>query len=98
MKIIIPVDMTEDSFKVLSIKWSSAKSASLEIPLNLSTEVSNKLILFLLKMLPNDLASTILADLVEREETPISLLESNFEFFDTGLQESICNRKTLNAN
>jgi hypothetical protein len=95
MKIRIPFDMTEDYFKEINAKWNSAKNVSLEIPLNLTPEVSNKLIKFLLKMLPCDLASTILADLVDREETPIKLLESNFEYFDTGLQVSICTRKNL---
>lgn len=97
MKIRIPFDMTEDYFKEITAKWISANNASLEIPLNLTPEVSNKLIKFLLNMLPNDLASTILTDLMDREETPMGLLESNFEYFDTGLQVAICTRKNLSG-
>jgi len=95
--IMIPAKLSGSDFVALRVAWNVAQDASIVLPLQLSLDEITDLVRFLGKQLPDDFASTVLADLVERPETPINLLESLFESADIGLQVAICIRTDLSG-
>jgi hypothetical protein len=96
--ILVPKELDIDEFSKLEQIWHSEEyeNMSIILPENLSDVEAEQLFRFLLSVLPNELAFSLLADLAEGWNVSTSLLSELFSYGDTGCNVTICLRDNLN--
>jgi hypothetical protein len=96
IQIQVPLKLADEDFESLSAKWSTARNVCIALPSNMGSKEAGALARYLLSRLPNDLAFSILADLVEtKTDLPAGLLRQIFKRGDVACKVAVCSREGL---
>jgi len=96
MRVIsVPSAMDDSSFKRLSEQWRQANNAELRVSSSMSEMQIEKMVVYLLTKIPEQLAFDVLGELAEESPIRNDLLEQIFDRGDTACQVSVCLRPQL---
>lgn len=95
MQLNIPKQLRSSEFNELRCQFTDADDVSILLPDNLSAEEIRDMTLFLLSQESDDFRNSLIADLVEYDCFPRSLLEKVFEKGDIGCRVAVCLRDDL---
>lgn len=92
-QLIITENIVNNHFLYAEKQWE--EESHIDLSINIVTENLYSIVLILINRLPNKFASLILAELVEREDFPSTLLSEVFDKGDKACRVAICLRDNL---
>jgi|GEM_PF-1033447 len=96
--LLISKDLDETVFRTLQSIWNSNQHVEFIFAKDISYTEINKIFKFLLSILPNSFAFSILENIADEYQIHMDLLEELLEFGDIGCNETICMRNDLSIN